>query len=120
MSVHFSRSSGHYSDRFVNGQSDEKKVKKKKKSKTQAHGEDVNTDAPPLVAEENADAKPSQIRTFPSGLSIEELEAGKPDGKIATSGKKARLFESVVDLFHTDSDFKFVCLYLTFQCIMVA
>ncbi|BBG97422.1 FKBP-like peptidyl-prolyl cis-trans isomerase family protein [Prunus dulcis] len=36
-------SSGHYSDRFVDGQSDEKKVKKKKKSKTQAHGEAVNT-----------------------------------------------------------------------------
>ncbi|VVA24998.1 PREDICTED: peptidyl-prolyl cis-trans isomerase [Prunus dulcis] len=81
-------SSGHYSDRFVDGQSDEKKVKKKKKSKTQAHGEAVNTYVPPLVAEENADAKPSQLRTFPSGLSIEELEAGKPDGKIATSGKK--------------------------------
>lgn len=92
MSVHFSRSSGHDSDRFVDGQSDEKKVKKKKKSKTQAHGEAVNTDVPLSVAEENADAKPSQIRTFPSGLSIEELEAGKPDGKIATSGKKARLF----------------------------
>lgn len=81
-------SSGHDSDRFVDGQSDEKKVKKKKKSKTQAHGEAVNTDVPLSVAEENADAKPSQIRTFPSGLSIEELEAGKPDGKIATSGKK--------------------------------
>ncbi|XP_016649834.1 PREDICTED: peptidyl-prolyl cis-trans isomerase FKBP53 isoform X3 [Prunus mume] len=81
-------SSGHDSDRFVDGQSDEKKVKKKKKSKTQAHGEAVNTDVPLSVAEENTDAKPSQIRTFPSGLSIEELESGKPDGKIATSGKK--------------------------------
>ncbi|KAM0964167.1 hypothetical protein ACFX15_022545 [Malus domestica] len=81
--------SGHDSGRFVDGQSDEKKVKKKKKkSKTEAHEVAGNTDVPLLSAEDNANAKSSQVKTFPSGLRIEELEAGKPDGKVATSGKK--------------------------------
>ncbi|XP_076938340.1 peptidyl-prolyl cis-trans isomerase FKBP53-like, partial [Bidens hawaiensis] len=30
----------------------------------------------------------SQIRTFPNGLIVEELEMGKPNGKQATAGKK--------------------------------
>ncbi|XP_050386092.1 peptidyl-prolyl cis-trans isomerase FKBP43 [Argentina anserina] len=77
----------------------EKKVKKKKKSKTHSHEEMVNTDIALLLVEEkntspveieanNVNAKSSEVRTFPSGLHIEELEAGEPDGKIATSGKK--------------------------------
>ena len=33
--------------------------------------------------------KSSEVRTFPSGLHIEEIVAGDSDGKIATSGKKA-------------------------------
>lgn len=35
-----------------------------------------------------AETKPSQVRTFPNGLVIEELLMGKPDGKRATPGKK--------------------------------
>ncbi|GJR74184.1 peptidyl-prolyl cis-trans isomerase FKBP53 [Tanacetum coccineum] len=33
-------------------------------------------------------AKPSQVRTFPNGLVIEELQMGKPNGKRADKGKK--------------------------------
>ncbi|KAK9910743.1 hypothetical protein M0R45_034692 [Rubus argutus] len=90
-------SCGHDSHKFID--ESEKKVKKKKKRKTQSHGGAVNTDIALLSAEEkitspveneahNVDAKSSEVRTFPSGLSIEELEAGQPDGKVATSGKK--------------------------------
>lgn len=61
---------------------------------------------PLLSAEDNANAKSSQVKTFPSGLSIEELEAGKPDGKVATSGKKASLSEFVFDLFDIDAFLK--------------
>lgn len=80
--------------------SEEKKVKKKKKkSEAQENGEAGNTDTPPLPIEErNAssmnieskkpDAKASHIRTLQSGLVIEEVESGKPNGKVASSGKK--------------------------------
>ena len=56
-------------------------------------------DTPPLPIEErNAssmnieskkpDAKASHIRTLRSGLVIEEVESGKTNGKVASSGKK--------------------------------
>ncbi|PRQ57641.1 putative peptidylprolyl isomerase [Rosa chinensis] len=91
---------GHDSHKLVD-EPDEKKVKKKKKkkSKTQSHGETLNTDIALLSVEEKVtspmeneanyvDAKSSEVRTVPSGLHIEELEAGEPNGKVATSGKK--------------------------------
>ncbi|EXB52651.1 Peptidyl-prolyl cis-trans isomerase FKBP53 [Morus notabilis] len=80
--------------------SEEKKVKKKKKkSKAQENGETVNTDTPPLPAEEKntssidveskkPDVNAAQVRTLQYGVVIEELEPGKPNGKVATSGKK--------------------------------
>ncbi|KAM5554919.1 peptidyl-prolyl cis-trans isomerase FKBP43-like [Rosa sericea] len=91
---------GHDSHKLVD-EPDEKKVKKKKKkkSKTQSHGETVNTNIALLSVEEKitspveneanyVNAKSSEVRTVPSGLHIEELEAGEPNGKVATSGKK--------------------------------
>ncbi|KAI3816245.1 hypothetical protein L1987_15938 [Smallanthus sonchifolius] len=35
-----------------------------------------------------SEAKPTQVRTFPNGLVIEELQMGKPNGKRADPGKK--------------------------------
>ncbi|KAL6124389.1 hypothetical protein ACLB2K_076902 [Fragaria x ananassa] len=85
---------GHDSHKFVD-EPDENivKKKKKKKSKTHSHGETVNVDAALLSVEEkitspakneanNVNAKSSEVRTFPSGLNTEELEAGELDGKI--------------------------------------
>ncbi|XP_054786429.1 peptidyl-prolyl cis-trans isomerase FKBP53 [Prosopis cineraria] len=76
----------------------EKKMKKKKKKKTKDEGvtdanqtstvtrnQDISTSE---RVEEEIDVKPSQIRTFPNGLVVEELSMGKPDGKRATAGKQ--------------------------------
>ncbi|XP_059651547.1 peptidyl-prolyl cis-trans isomerase FKBP43-like [Cornus florida] len=81
-------------------QSVEKKIKKKRKSKTLE--ENVNVDVPMLSTGEknksslesgdkNSDAKLSQTRTLSNGLIIEELEMGKPDGKMAAPGKKVKV-----------------------------
>ncbi|KAI3508197.1 hypothetical protein L1887_23202 [Cichorium endivia] len=40
------------------------------------------------VKESATETKPSQIRTFPNGLVIEEIQMGKPNGKRADPGKK--------------------------------
>jgi len=45
-----------------------------------------------------AETKPSQVRTFPNGLVIEELLMGKPDGKRATPGKKVTLSSTVFSM----------------------
>ncbi|KVI07189.1 Nucleoplasmin core domain-containing protein [Cynara cardunculus var. scolymus] len=58
----------------VNTDSKNKNAKKDKKSKQQE-----NTPG---------EAKPSQVRTFPNGLVIEEIQMGKPAGKRADPGKK--------------------------------
>lgn len=81
-----------------------KKKKKKKRSKTQENIEAVNMDTPSSLFGEkntcigteskNTNIKTPQVRTFPSGLVIEELEMGKPDGKVAASGKKVSSFRS--------------------------
>uniref|UniRef100_A0A5B6YT85 peptidylprolyl isomerase n=1 Tax=Davidia involucrata TaxID=16924 RepID=A0A5B6YT85_DAVIN len=83
-------------------QSEVKKIKKKKnKSKTVENRGNVNME-PLLSAEEknrshmefednNVDAKSSQARTLSNGLIIEELEMGKPDGKMAALGKKIKV-----------------------------
>ncbi|KAK9273135.1 hypothetical protein L1049_017942 [Liquidambar formosana] len=88
----FDNDAGHLADKK---QPEEKKIKKKKKrSKTKENEGDVDMNMPLLSMEEknrsikNADAKTSQVRTLSNGLVIEELEKGKPDGKIASSGKR--------------------------------
>ncbi|KAI3808028.1 hypothetical protein L1987_23969 [Smallanthus sonchifolius] len=57
-------------------------VAKNKKNKQQESAPDskVNGSA--------TEAKPTQVRTFPNGLVIEELQMGKPNGKRADHGKK--------------------------------
>lgn len=76
---------------------DEKKKKKKKKKKTKDEGvTNANQTSTPsgnqkisaLEGDEEMEAKPSQVRTFPNGLVIEELSMGKPDGKKAAPGKQ--------------------------------
>lgn len=63
--------------------------KDKKKNKQQVNGAAAVTDKNGSPNErEKAEAKPSQTRTFPNGLVIEELEMGRPDGKRAAPGKK--------------------------------
>lgn len=78
---------------------DEKKKKKKKKNnKTMDEGA---TNANQTLTglgnknlstseheEEEIEAKPSQTRTYPNGLVVEELSMGKPDGKRASGGKQ--------------------------------
>ncbi|KAJ7949696.1 Peptidylprolyl isomerase [Quillaja saponaria] len=75
---------------------------RKKKSKIQENEEALDMYTFPLIVEQKsipvkedenkkADAKPSQIRTLSNGLIIQELELGKPDGKIAVSGRKVSI-----------------------------
>ncbi|KAI5670192.1 hypothetical protein M9H77_10556 [Catharanthus roseus] len=68
----------------------EKKKKKKKKQENSSNAENSATDksVSTIEAEEKAEAKPFQVRSFPNGLVIEELSMGKPDGKKAAPGKK--------------------------------
>lgn len=70
----------------------EKKKKKKKKQENSSNAENSATDksVSTIEAEEKAEAKPFQVRSFPNGLVIEELSMGKPDGKKAAPGKKVR------------------------------
>ncbi|GAU37936.1 hypothetical protein TSUD_269510 [Trifolium subterraneum] len=79
-------------------QSEDKKVKKKKK-KSKSQGSEVVNSELPVSAEPSTelmkedgnnmeDTKSSQVRTLSNGLVIQELEAGKENGKIAASGKK--------------------------------
>ena len=58
----------------VNTDSKDKHAKKDKKSKQQE--------------KTPGEIKPSQVRTFPNGLIIEEIQMGKPAGKRADPGKK--------------------------------
>lgn len=79
----------------------EKKNKKKKKKKTKESNEggssanqiattteNQNLSTSEKKGKEHTEAKPSQVRTFPNGLVIEELSMGKPNGKKAAPGKK--------------------------------
>ncbi|WJX29422.1 peptidylprolyl isomerase [Trifolium repens] len=81
----------------VDNGAQDKKVKKKKKSKSQ--GSEVVNSALPVSVEPSTemmkedgnnteDTKSSQVRTLSNGLVIEELETGKENGKIAALGKK--------------------------------
>lgn len=79
----------------------EKKNKKKKKKKTkEAEGEAAKNEIATTVEnqklstsekkkeKEPTEAKPSNVRTYPNGLVIEDISMGKPDGKRADLGKK--------------------------------
>ena len=44
----------------------------------------------------SSEAKPTQVRTFPNGLVIEELQMGKPNGKMADKGKKVRIHNIIL------------------------
>ncbi|WJX49516.1 peptidylprolyl isomerase [Trifolium repens] len=79
-------------------QSEDKKVKNKKKSKSQ--GSEVANSALPVSVEPSTemmkedgnnmeDTKSSQVRTLSNGLVIQELVTGKENGKIAALGKKS-------------------------------
>jgi hypothetical protein len=47
------------------------------------------------IEEKEVNDKTSQVQTLSNGLMIEVLEMGKPDSKVAASGKKASPFESM-------------------------
>ncbi|MED6181419.1 hypothetical protein PIB30_019133 [Stylosanthes scabra] len=80
----------------------EKKKKNKKKNKAkESQGEDATpsqvekpVENKKLSASEKkgkkqeTETKPSQVRTFPNGLVIEEISMGRPDGNRAAPGKK--------------------------------
>ncbi|KHN34156.1 Peptidyl-prolyl cis-trans isomerase FKBP53 [Glycine soja] len=77
----------------------EKKIKKKNKKKTkESEGEAATNQITTTAEKQNlstekkgkkqTETKPSQVRTFPNGLIIEEVFMGKPDGKKAAPGKK--------------------------------
>lgn len=79
------------------------KKKTKKKTKPLENGDSLKSDILSLSSvgekkpnketedkESNGTSNSSQVRKLPSGLVIEELEAGKPNGKLATSKRKAR------------------------------
>ncbi|KAK0587834.1 hypothetical protein LWI29_029615 [Acer saccharum] len=67
-------------------QPEEKEKKKKKKKKKRRIQEDMNMETD--EKKRSVDSKPSQLRTLPYGLEIEELEIGKPYGKVAEIGKQ--------------------------------
>lgn len=60
-------------------------MRKDKKSKQQEV-------TPGSKVTKSASETKSQMRTFPNGLIVEELEMGKPNGKQATAGKKVSRF----------------------------
>ncbi|XP_044468336.1 peptidyl-prolyl cis-trans isomerase FKBP53 isoform X2 [Mangifera indica] len=68
--------------------SKKKKKKQKKKKKAQESDGDGKTGQTVSTVQEQAAAKPSQVRSFPNGLVIEEVAMGKPDGKRASNGKQ--------------------------------
>ncbi|XP_030931873.1 peptidyl-prolyl cis-trans isomerase FKBP43-like isoform X1 [Quercus lobata] len=68
--------------------SSDKKIKKKKRNKIQENGKDVNMNTSLLSVDKKADDESSQVWTLSNGLILEVLEMGKPDSKVAASGKK--------------------------------
>ncbi|XP_050387866.1 peptidyl-prolyl cis-trans isomerase FKBP53 [Argentina anserina] len=66
---------------------EEKKKKKKNKKKSQETEEKTNADQTDANMG-NTKAKPSNVRTYPNGLIIEDVAMGRPDGKRADPGKK--------------------------------
>ncbi|KAB1218949.1 Peptidyl-prolyl cis-trans isomerase FKBP53 [Morella rubra] len=69
--------------------SEDKNIKKtKRKSKTEKNGETVNMKMPLVPLDKKTDDRSSQVQVLSNGVTIEVLEMGKPDGKVAASGKK--------------------------------
>ena len=96
-----------------------KKKKKKKKSKAKENGEAINSDTPLLSVEENntssvgiesknSEAKTSHVRTLQNGLIVEELELGKPDGKVAVSGKRVTSLSLSLSVFAVVNPMKII------------
>lgn len=71
---------------------DEKETKKKKK-RNKNHDNDPNNDVASKlsVAEEKQGGAGRNAKTYPNGLTVEELSMGKPDGKRASPGTKVIL-----------------------------
>lgn len=90
-----------------------KKVTKKKRTKALENGDSLKSETEDK--ESNGVSKSSQARTLPSGLVIEELEAGKPNGKVATSKRKISVLyvgklkqsDEIVDSTDDKSPYKF-------------
>ncbi|KAL6565851.1 hypothetical protein OROHE_004906 [Orobanche hederae] len=93
------------SELLANASQPEKKVKKKKNKKTQ--GEGVLSSGLPNTTTTTTDnqenmfvkfenqttkEKPIRKRTLSNGLVIEEVAEGPPDGKVATLGKKVKVY----------------------------
>ncbi|KAG6734237.1 hypothetical protein I3842_01G263900 [Carya illinoinensis] len=79
-------------DNHSEGKNIKKKKKKKKKSKTQEKEEAVNMNMPmDKIEDKKMSDKSSQIWTLSNGLIIEVLEMGKPDSKVAASGKRVSI-----------------------------
>lgn len=85
----------------------EKNIKKKtkKKKKIQNNGESemdlpdaaCNQETTPMKSEnQTTNAEPMQNRTLSNGLIIEEVANGPPDGKVASRGKKVKIFYSAM------------------------
>lgn len=68
-----------------------KKQKKKATNNSTSKNEssDIKADKEKPAAKDYQE--PCQTRTFPNGLTIEELTMGQPDGKRATKGNKVNL-----------------------------
>ncbi|KAG9145411.1 hypothetical protein Leryth_022910 [Lithospermum erythrorhizon] len=67
-----------------------KNDKKNKNDKKQDNASDLSG-AKNVTTKKGSDkieTEPSQVRTFPNGMVVEELAMGKPDGKKAANGKK--------------------------------
>ncbi|XP_028772053.1 peptidyl-prolyl cis-trans isomerase FKBP43 isoform X2 [Neltuma alba] len=82
-----------------NQSGDGKMKKRRKKDKSQGDVEVNTSDMPQSTVNEDikavkkdeyimADAKPSEVKTLPNGLVIQELEKGLEDGKVAALGRK--------------------------------
>lgn len=76
--------------------------KRQKKNKTKEKGVNMNAQLPVSSVEEldrsimesddkDAEAEASRVRNLSNGLVIQELEVGKPNGKIASTGKKVTI-----------------------------
>lgn len=94
---------GGQEEQIDNDSQPEKSIKKKtkKKKKIQNNGESemdlpdaaCNQETTPMKSENHTtNAEPMQNRTLSNGLIIEEVANGPPDGKVASRGKKVKIF----------------------------
>ncbi|XP_057805616.1 peptidyl-prolyl cis-trans isomerase FKBP43-like [Salvia miltiorrhiza] len=81
-----------------------KKTTKKKKKKDQGNGESEmglpdtahDQETEPVKSENHINAEPARNRTLSNGLIIEEVANGPPDGKLASRGKKVKIFYTAI------------------------